>query len=605
MNTHLKYIFIFFLLSNISYSQNESGLKKSIKKILIHEKIVGAVWCTISQNGIITVDSYGYKNNQTREIISSNAKMNVGSVSKTVLAAGVLRMVTLGLLKLDDPVKKYLPNLPIENQWDTINTVTIRHLLDNTSGLTDAKLWHIFSSTAKADTPLEKVYQDDFSILKVQYKPGSIYSYSNLGYSILGMVIEKITKQRYENYLDNTILKPLGMTDSTFHFITQSGKFADEKLAFGHFDNGNPVVSIPMYLRAAGQFTTTANDIAKFMCFMMSDGKVNGKTFIDRNLLSKVGIQKSTDAYKKGVPYGYALGAYQRDRYGAVGVAKNGNTLGFSAMLYMFPESKKAFFIAYNMDSETADYDLFNNEFTNYLGVNKINKNLKKQKIENSLNEWNGYYIPIITAVKPFKLIDWVFSNTKVAFFGNHLVISPFQGKSKTLFYLGNNTFSMNGRTNVTHTLYKDQNGDLLISDGIKTIKKVNGIKILGIGFSFFVGILSIIYFLINGLIRLLKIKTPYVKETYFLMFAASLFLIITISLFLFQPFMEMGNLTFINILLFASSILLPIASIYVLIKKFIGKENFISFDFFATFSIAQFSIVLIANKIFPIILWG
>lgn len=601
---HFKYIFIFFFLSSISYSQYESGLKKTIKNLLKQEKIVGAVWCIISQNGNSTIDSYGYKNNQTREIISSNAKMNVGSVSKTVLAAGVLRMVTLGLLKLDDPVKKYLPSLPIENQWDKTSKVTIRHLLDNTSGLTDAKLWHIFSTTAKADTPLNKVYQDDVSVLKVQYKPGSIDSYSNLGYSILGMVIEKITKQPYESYLDNTILKPLGMTESTFHFISQSGKFADEKLAFGHFDNGNPVASIPMYLRAAGQFTTTANDMAKFMWFMMSDGLVNGKTFIDKNLLSKVGIQKSTDAYKKGVPYGYALGAYQRDRYGAVGVAKNGNTLGFSAMLYMFPESKKAFFIAYNMDSETADYDLFNNEFTNYLGVNKINKNLKKQKIENSLTEWNGYYIPIITVVKPFKLIDWVFSNTKVTFLGNDLVIKPFQGKNKTLFYLGNNTFSMKGRTNVTHTLYKDQNGDLLISDGIRTIKKVSGIKILSIAFSFLIGILSIFYFFVYGLIRFFKIKVSYFKGTYSLMFAASLFLLVSIFLFSFQPFMEMGNLTFINILLFASSILLSIASIYVLIHKLIGKENFMSFDFLATFSIAQFSILLIINGVFPVIMW-
>lgn len=600
----IRYLIFTFLIANISFAQNTIELKKSIKKLLIQEKIVGAVWSTISQNGIIAVDSYGYKNNQTREIIAANTKMNVGSVSKTVLAAGILRMATLGLLKLDDPVKKYLPDLPINNQWNNTNNVTIRHLLDNTSGLTDAKIWHIFSSTAKADTPLKKVYQDDIEILKVQYKPGSIYSYSNLGYSILGMLIEKITNQSYENYLDNNLLKPLGLIESTFNFVTQTGKFADEKLAFGHFDNTKPVASTPMYLRAAGQFTTTVNDMAKFMRFMMSDGKLNGKIFIDEIYLSAIGIQKSTDAYKKGVPYGYGLGAYQRDRYGVVGVAKNGNTLGFSAMLYMFPESKKAFFIAYNMDSETADYDLFNAALTNYLNINKSNKNLKKLNIENSLTEWNGYYIPIITMVNPFKLLDWVFSNTKVEVLKNDVVIKPFQGKNKTLFYLGNNAFSMKGRTNITHTFYKDQNGDLMITDGIKTIKKVNGIKIFGIALSFFVGILSLVYFFISGLIKLLKIKMFYLKQTYFLMFASSLLFFTAIFLFYFQPFMKMGDLTFTNMLLFTSSMLIPITSIYVLIKKIMSKENFLSFDFFATVSIAQFSILLIVNQIFPIIMW-
>ncbi len=601
----IRYLIFTFLITNISFTQNTIEVKKSIKKLLIQEKIVGAVWSTISQNGIIALDSYGYKNNETREIIAANTKMNVGSVSKTVLAAGILRMATLGLLKLDDPVKKYLPDLPIYNHWEKTNKVTIRHLLDNTSGLTDAKIWHIFSSTAKTDTPLQKVYQDDSEILQVQYKPGSIYSYSNLGYSILGMLIEKITNQRYENYLDNSLLKPLGLTESTFHFVKQTGKFADEKLAFGHFDNAKPVVSSPMYLRAAGQFTTTATDMAKFMWFMMSDGKLNGKTFIDKRLLATVGIQKSTDAFKKGIPYGYALGAYQRDRYGVVGVAKNGNTLGFSAMLYMFPESKKAFFIAYNMDSETANYDLFNAELTNYLNINKSNNYLKKQKIENSLMQWNGYYIPIITMVKPFKLIDFVFSNTKVEVAENDLVIKPFQGKNKTLFYLGNNTFSMKDRTNVTHTFYKDQKGNLLISDGIKTMKKVNGINIFGIAFSFFIGLISLIYFFFYGLIRFFKIKISYLKETSFLMFASSALLIIAIFLFYLQPFMKMGDLTFTNLLLFITSILIPITSIYVLFKKILKKENLLSFDFFAAFSIAQFSVLLIVNQIFPIIMWS
>jgi CubicO group peptidase (beta-lactamase class C family) len=124
-----------------------------------------------------------------------------------------------------------LPNRPLGNQWDKTNPVTIRQLLDHTSRLTDAKLCHVFSTTATPDTPLESVYVRYPSILKIQTKPRSVYSYSNLGYTILGMIIEKITQKRYENYLDENLLKPLGMVNSSFEFVTQVGDNADKQEA--------------------------------------------------------------------------------------------------------------------------------------------------------------------------------------------------------------------------------------------------------------------------------------------------------------------------------------------------------------------------------------
>jgi CubicO group peptidase (beta-lactamase class C family) len=362
------------------------------------------------------------------------------------VAAGFLRMATLGLLNLDEPVKKYLPNLPIKNQFGNADPVTIRHLLDHTSGLADAKLWHVFSTTATPDTPLETVYLNSPGILKVQSRPGSVYSYSNLGYTILGMVIEKITKKRYEDYLGQNLLMPLGMTNSSVEFVSQ---ITDKGLAHGHFDNGEPAVTMPMYLRPAGQFTTTAGDLGKFMRFMMSDGLINGKAFISREYLRAVGNQEGTDSFKMGVPFGDALGAYSRDRYGVVGIAKNGNTLGFSAMLYMFPIHKKAFFVAFNMDSETANYDLFNEVLIRHLGLPALKFITKEQDMGKHFENWRGYYVPLVTKVEPFGLLDLVFSFTKVEISKTDITLRPMQGKGKKLFYQGRNLFSMKDRTDI------------------------------------------------------------------------------------------------------------------------------------------------------------
>lgn len=179
----MKFNLLLFILSvissNLSYAQTTKGLKDTIKNLLAEQNLSGAVWSTVSDKGEIVIDAHGYKNVETKEWLSPTDKVHVGSVSKTILAAGFLRMATLGLLNLDDPVKKYLPNLPIKSQWDS-NPVTIRHLLDHTSGLTNTKLWHIFSTSARSDTPLEAVYINNPDLLKIWVKPGSIYSYSNL-----------------------------------------------------------------------------------------------------------------------------------------------------------------------------------------------------------------------------------------------------------------------------------------------------------------------------------------------------------------------------------------------------------------------------------------
>ena len=106
-----NFFLLILLLGSSSYAQTQEELRISLNKLLTDQKLSGAVWTTVSNEGKIIIDAVGYKNAQTKEILSPTDKVHVGSVSKTILAAGFLRMATLGLLNLDDPIQKYLPNL--------------------------------------------------------------------------------------------------------------------------------------------------------------------------------------------------------------------------------------------------------------------------------------------------------------------------------------------------------------------------------------------------------------------------------------------------------------------------------------------------------------
>ena len=600
----IKFFLLFFSIAtaHICSAQQAVALKEQIKTLLAEQKLSGAVWATVSDSGDIHTDASGYKNTSTEILLNPTAKVQVGSVCKTIVAAGFLRMATLGLVKLDGAVKDYLPDLPLDNYLFKNDPVTIRHLLDHTSGLTDAKLWHIFSSTAKANTPLQTVYANSPGILKIQAKPGTMYSYSNIGYTILGMVIEKLTHQQYEDYLDEQILTPLNMNSSSFHFIAQT---ADTSLAYGHFDGGQPVTALPMYLRPAGQFTTTAADMGKFLRFMMSDGTIDGKPFIKNEFLHAVGRPTRTDAYQKGVPFGDALGAYSRDRYGAVGIAKNGNTLGFAAMIYFFPAHKKAFFIAFNMDSETANYDLFNAVLVAHLGVAKGNFVTKGKDIENELHNWNGYYIPVVTKVEPFGLLDIVFSHTRFSISKTDALLSPFQGKQKALIYQGSRLFTMADRTNVSHALYTNVTGQKFITDGVNTIQKISGFRVVAIAASMIAGITGMLYLLVVGFIQLVQYKLAFGKMPLNWVFVALLAFAGSIGLIATQPFMRLGDASTGNILLAISTLLVPMFSIVSLFLIIRTKRRYLQLvSFWALIFVLQFCAMLMANNLMPIIMW-
>jgi CubicO group peptidase (beta-lactamase class C family) len=259
-------------------------LRDALQGILAEEGLVGAAWATVHPDGSIRTDAAGCRDNSARTPFSAQTRFHVGSVAKAVLATGILRLVTENRIALDEPVTRYLPMVRFDNPWAPAEPVTVRHLLDHTSGLDDARLWQMFSATAEPDAPLSAAFSRSTGSLRIRVRPGDRMSYSNTGYTLLGMVIEAVTGSRYESYLDAHLLKPLGMSNSTFRFTMQEGPDADSGLAWGHLDEGSRHAAVPVMLRPAAQFTTTAHDFALFARFLMTDGTVGGRELIRADL---------------------------------------------------------------------------------------------------------------------------------------------------------------------------------------------------------------------------------------------------------------------------------------------------------------------------------
>ncbi|HUT07872.1 MAG TPA: serine hydrolase domain-containing protein, partial [Candidatus Latescibacteria bacterium] len=155
-------------------------------------------------------EAYG---NADREKMTPNrkdTKFNLGSINKNFTRAAILQLQKQGKLTLDDPIKKFLPDYP---NAQAAEKVTVRHLLNMTSGIGD-----FFGSRYDA-TPKEKIrtlqdYLPLFADLPLEFEPGAGNRYSNGGYLVLGLIIEKASGMDYYAYVRENIFKPCGMLDT-------------------------------------------------------------------------------------------------------------------------------------------------------------------------------------------------------------------------------------------------------------------------------------------------------------------------------------------------------------------------------------------------------
>ena len=130
---------------------------------------------------------------------SPTTRFNIASMTKQITAAAILLLEDRGKLKTDDFVKKYLPDAPAS--WDKI---TVYHLLTHTSGISDDAAKYVPGTPDKLD----------FNDKPLNFQPGERWAYSNLGYIVLGYLLERISGHTYLEFVEQNIFKPLGMNDS-------------------------------------------------------------------------------------------------------------------------------------------------------------------------------------------------------------------------------------------------------------------------------------------------------------------------------------------------------------------------------------------------------
>ena len=289
-----------------------AAIRDRLRKYIAAKEIAGAVTLVATPDRIIHLDASGHAALDPAEAMQTDAIFWIASMSKPILAALLLMLQDEGLLSVDDPVEKYLPEFKgLRTADGKPAKVTIRHLLTHTSGMGE-----ITAEQARACKTLASVIPL-YVAKPVGFTPGSKWVYCQSGINTGGRIAEVVTGEPLEKLLQKRLFGPLGMKDTTFYLtdkqlprLAKSYRHTKEgglEATDIFFLNGKSPTSLERFPAPNGGLFSTASDYARFCQMVLRGGELDGKRYLKPETV-KLMTTIQTAALKTGFTPGNGWG---------------------------------------------------------------------------------------------------------------------------------------------------------------------------------------------------------------------------------------------------------------------------------------------------------
>nr|WP_269897604.1 serine hydrolase domain-containing protein [Lysinibacillus sp. JK80] len=257
-----------------------SKIDQFIKEQQTISKIPGISVIIVDKGKTVYQRGFGFADTKTKTPVTSDTLFELGSTSKAFTGLAILQLEKQGLLKRSDDVRKYIPWLSLTYKGED-QAVTIQQLLSHTSGIPSNSITQIPESTA--DNALELTVKTllDQSLNR---QPGSSFEYATINYDVLGLVIEQVAKQPFDQYIQQKILQPVGMHQSFvgIHQVHSTHMASGYKIGLMREQRYIPPIyrgNIP-----AGYIISNANDIARWLKLQVGNSDIYS---ISNNLIQE------------------------------------------------------------------------------------------------------------------------------------------------------------------------------------------------------------------------------------------------------------------------------------------------------------------------------
>jgi CubicO group peptidase (beta-lactamase class C family) len=340
---------LLMMMSSCSYAQQSTKnteeflrvIDKKMPQLLQDFAVPGAAIAIIENSEIILQKGYGYADIEKENKVTSKTGFNIASISKTITAWGIMKLVQQEKIDLDAPAEKYLTRWKIPNSEFDSDEVTIRRLLSHTAGLSlDGYGGWTPDDTLPTIEESLNGQTNGSGRVEIIMKPGTKYQYSGGGYTVLQLVIEEVSGQRFEEFMQEQILNPLGMSNSSFKI--------DDKILISsasEYDNFGEHIAFELFTaQAAAGLHTTIED---FTNFALANLLKNKHQVQDKYVLSPEIIQQMMEPQPK-TNEAYGLG-YELDRGNLTGlIGHTGGNTGWQSMFKVNPQTNDGFIVFTN-----------------------------------------------------------------------------------------------------------------------------------------------------------------------------------------------------------------------------------------------------------------
>jgi CubicO group peptidase (beta-lactamase class C family) len=316
--------------------------------------IVGSRLAVVREGRELFARSVGMGDIARQHPVDADTIFHWASITKTFTAIAVMQLRDRGLLTLDDPVVNYVPELRlVHDSYGDIGRITIRHLMTHSAGFRNPtwpwggdKPWHPFEPTGWSQLVAM------FPYTEVEFEPGSRYSYSNPGIIFLGRVIERLTGDHYETYVDKNILRPLEMSRS--YFDATPYHLLPHRSASYFVENGKPRPA-PFDVNTGitvsnGGLNAPVGDMEKYLAFLIGSDvrRAVYDLVLKRSSLEEMFVPELAVGTEGNERVSIGLNFFVEDRAGFHLVGHSGDQNGFIAHFYVCPALRAGYVVAFN-----------------------------------------------------------------------------------------------------------------------------------------------------------------------------------------------------------------------------------------------------------------
>jgi CubicO group peptidase (beta-lactamase class C family) len=544
--------------------QTIEGLKSDLDSIVNDISTPGAAVAIVSRDSVTWIGTFGLANKETGEQVTENTHFCIGSCTKSFTGLGFLKLLDEGRIDLNTPVREIVPEIEVDNPWANTHPVRVIHLLEHTAGFDDSHPNWFYS-----DSPvltLKQALVEKAHLRKVRWQPGTRFSYSSAGFTLAGYILEKVSGRRYEEFLAQALLEPIGMRTSS---IGRS-KTVKQLQAVGYDRNIEPIPIWYDYDVPAGALNSSIREMSLFVQFLLNRGAVGNKQVISDSLFDRIGRPTSTLAARSGLQSGYSFGISTRYEGAAKWFGHSGAVPGFVAEYFYNIDRGLGFVVLQNSFGVFFSTDVFDRVW-DYVKSHVDSISLPAESIPCSqLESYCGYYEPRNPRMQLMGFVEILTGGVTVLCENDTLYTQGFMENKFPLIPVSKNLFRRPSHPEATRIFAETPDGGMIYSSQGSyyertSVWKTYMYRVLVFG-AVIIMMSSIAYALFWVPVHIYKkLRRQGNRSKYVSMRLAPLLAVLSLVAGVLkmgdQTILEFGQMTALNVVFFASTLLFAVLS--------------------------------------------